>query len=147
MFIKCYINILVSALLVIIVFVLLSCGDSIDSKLNEKLAGANKIKLYFFDKEHGTVENPKMIVTVSKQGDIKKIISSITDETSEQFKCGYSGQLEIFKDNELLLNPEFNFEEECRHYVFTYRDEVMFRMMTEEGSELLKKYYERVSKD
>ena len=144
---KCYVNKLVSAFFVITALVLISCGDSIDSEFNEKLAGANKIKLYFFDKERGTVKDPKMIVTVSKQGDIKKIISSITDKTSEQFKCGYSGQLEIFKDNKLLLNPEFNFEEECRHYVFTYKDEVLFRVMTKEGSALLREYYEKITKD
>ena len=144
---KCYINKFVSALLVTTAFVLISCSDSIDSELNENLAGANKIKLYFFDKEHGTVKNPKMIITVSKQGDIKKLISSITDNTSEQFKCGYSGRLEIFKDNELLLNPEFNFEEECRHYVFTYKGEVEFRVMTNEGSVLLKEYSKKVIED
>jgi len=144
---KYYINKLVSAFLVIIAFVLISCGNSIDSEFNENLAGANKIKLYFFDKKHGTVKNPKMLITVSKQGDIKKIISSRTDKTSEQYKCGYSGQLEIFKDNELLLNSEFNFEEECRHYVFTYKDEVLFRVMTEEGSALLREYYEKITKD
>jgi hypothetical protein len=134
-------------LVVISVFLFISCGDSIDSELNEKLAGANKIKLYFFDKEHGTVKDPKMIVTVSKQGDIKKIINSITGETTKQFKCGYSGQLEIFKDNTLLLNPEFNFEEECRHYVFMYNGNMLFKVMSEEGSNLLKEYFDKAKSE
>lgn len=127
----------------IILSLFASCGDSIHIELEKKLAGTNKIKLYFFDKEHGTVKDSKMIVTVSKQDDIKKIIESITDETAEQYKCGYSGQLEIFKDNDLLFNAEFNFEKECRHFVFRYNKQMLFKVMSEEGSAILKDYHSK----
>jgi len=132
---------LLQSILIISLFIIISCGESINSELEKKLAGANKIKLYFFDKENGTVKDSKMIVTVSKQDDIKKIVESITDETAEQYKCGYSGQLEIFKDNDLLFNAEFNFENECTHFVFRYNKQMLFKVMSEEGSSILKKYH------
>jgi len=134
---------LLPSLIILSLFTITSCGDSINSELGKKLAGTNKIKLYFFDKESGTVKDSKMIVTISKQDDIKKIVESITDETPGQYKCRYSGHLEIFKDNDLLFNAEFNFEEECRHYVFMYNKRMLFKVMSEEGSALLKDYYSK----
>ena len=134
---------LIPSLIILFLFNITSCGDSINSELGKKLAGANKMKLYFFDKESGTVKDLKMVVTVSKQDDIKKIVESITDETAEQYKCGYSGQLEIFKDNDLLFNAEFNFEKECRHFVFRYNERMLFKIMSGEGSTLLKDYYDK----
>ena len=129
------------------VLVFSSCGESSKNNLQEKLVDANKINIYFYDKEQGIVKDPKMMVVISEQDDIKTIIESITDETSEQFKCGYSGQLEIYMDDKLLLDSEFNFEDECSHYVFTYKDDVLFRVMTKEGSVLLKDYYKKVTTD
>jgi len=127
------------------VLVFSSCREVSKDGIHEKLVGANKINIYFYDKGQGIVKDTKMMVVGSEQDDIKKVTESITDETSEQYKCGYSGQLEIFKDNELLLDSEFNFEDECRHYVFTYKNEVLFRVMTEDGSKILKNYYKKIS--
>ena len=138
-----------SLLLVSLFFILAftSCSESFKNDLHEILVGADKINIYFYDKEQRTVKDPKMMVVISEQDNIEKIIESITAETSEQYKCGYSGQLEIYKDGKLLLDSEFNFEEEYRHYVFTYKGKVLFRVMTKEGSVLLKEYYEIVTKD
>lgn len=140
---KTFFHKLLPSLLILSLFVISSCGDSINSELGKKLAGANKLKLYFFDKESETVKDLKMVVTVSKQDDIKKIIESIMDESAEQYKCGHSGQLEIFKDNDLLFNAEFNFEKECRHYAFRYNERMLFKVMTEEGGTLLEDYYSK----
>jgi len=134
---------LFSLLIILFLICVYSCEDSIKTELGNKLAGANKIKLYFFDKEHGSVKDSKMIVTVSQQDDIMKIVESITDEKAGQYKCGYSGMLEIFKDNNLLFNAEFNFEKECRHYVFRYNKQMLFKVMSEEGSDILNEYYNK----
>jgi len=136
-------SLLILTMLSVLVFS--SCREVSKNGIYENLVDPEKIKIYFYNKKQGIDKDPKMMVVISEQYDIEKIIGSITDEPSEQYKCGYSGQLEIYKDDELLLDSEFNFEDECRHYVFTYKNEVLFRVMTEDGSKLLKNYYKKVS--
>ena len=115
-------------------FLFASCGDSIESGLNKQIAETDSIKIYFFDEKTGATKN---VVTVSDPAEINAIKSSITDESAESYKCGYSGQLEFYKADSIIFTPEFNFMEECPHYVFMFKKNIYRKVMSKEGRELL----------
>jgi hypothetical protein len=111
-----------------------SCGDSIEGGLNKQIAVTDSIKIYFFDEKTGATKN---VVTISDQNEINTITASITDETAESFKCGYSGQLEFYKADSIIFTPEFNYMEECPHYVFMFKKNLYRKVMSKEGREFL----------
>jgi hypothetical protein len=133
-------NILPLLILIIITLSAGSCGDSIRSSLAKYLIDADKIKVYYFEQGQNTVRDSNMIITVDNRDEVNKILASISDDSSEQFKCGYSGYMEVFSKNKNILNLEFNFDEGCAHYVFRFKDQIYFKTMTPEGQGLLKNY-------
>lgn len=118
----------------VIVLSLVSCGDSIKSGLEKQLTGTDSIKVYFFDEKSNSVEK---VVTVTEKSGIDEIISSISDESSEQFKCGYNGQMEFYKGGDIILSPQFNTGDGCEHYVFRFKDRMYHKAMTAEGKQFL----------
>ena len=123
--------------ILIVVLFLISCGDSIKSGLEKQLMGTDSIKVYFFDKKSNSVEK---VVTVNEKSGVDEIISSISDESSEQFKCGYNGQMEFYKGGEIILSPQFNTGDGCEHYVFRFKDRMYHKVMTKKGRDILMAY-------
>lgn len=110
------------------------CDDSIESGLNKQIAGTDSIKVYYFDEKTGAT---KSVITISDKNDIRSIISSITDESAAEYKCGYNGQLEFYQTDSIIFSPEFNYMEDCPHYVFMYKKNIYRKVMSSEGRELL----------
>ena len=125
---------LITSILILLSLVILSsCGDSIKSSLDKQLAESDS-KVYFFNEKDNRVEK---VVTISDKPEIEKIIASISDESSEQYKCGHNGQLEFYKNGTIIMSPQFNTGEGCEHYVFRFKDRMYHKIMTGEGKQLL----------
>lgn len=139
-------NIFLPVIAIIIAVFLSSCGDSIQSGLSKQLKDADKVKFYFFEEGENAVRDSNMIITIEDRDEVNTILASISDESSEQFKCGYSGYMEVLSKNKNILNLEFNFNNGCEHYVFRFRNQIYFKKMTPGGSELLKGYKSKVKK-
>ena len=139
-------NIFLPVIAIIIAVSLCSCDDSIQSGLSKQLKDADKVKVYFFEEGENAVRDSNMIITIENRDEVNKIIASIADESSEQYKCGYSGYMEILSKSKNILNLEFNLNEECAHYVFRFKTQIYFKKMTEEGQALLKGYKNKVKK-
>jgi len=89
-----------------------SCGDSIKGSLDKQLAGADMIKIYFYDK-NGKLTGKENIITIEDKEIIGKLTQAISDETAPDYKCGYTGSMEYFKAGKSVLNTEFNVMPEC----------------------------------
>ena len=113
---------------------LASCGDSIKSSLDKELSDTDSIKVYFFNEKDNRIQK---IVTLSEKAEINEVIASISDESSEQYKCGHNGQLEFYKGGTIIMSPQFNTGEGCEHYVFRFKDRMYHKVMTSKGKELL----------
>lgn len=113
-----------------------SCGDSIKPGLDKQISGTDSIKIYFLSEKDNTTQR---VVTISDKSDIANIIASITDEKSEQYKCGYTGQMEFYEKGKIILSPEFNSNPECAHYVFRYKDKMYHKKMSQTGQDLFTK--------
>ena len=113
-----------------------SCGDSIKSGLDKQISGTDSIKIYFLSEKDNTTQK---VVTITGKSEIENIIASITDEKSEQYKCGYSGQMDFYEKGKIILSPEFNSNPDCAHYVFRYKDKMYHKKMSQTGQDLLTK--------
>lgn len=121
-------------ILLVFTFALTSCGDSIKPGLDKQIANTDSIKIYFLNEKDNTTQR---VVTISGKDEIENIIASITDEKSEQYKCGYTGQMEFFEKGKIILSPEFNSNPDCAHYVFRYKDKMYHKKMSEDGQQIL----------
>jgi hypothetical protein len=122
------------SILLILMFVLTSCGDSIKPGLDKQVSNTDSIKIYFLSQKDNTTQK---VVTLKDKNEIESIIASITDDKAEQFKCGYTGQMEFYEKGKIILSPEFNSNPECAHYVFRYKDKMYHKKMGNEGQDLL----------
>lgn len=111
-----------------------SCGDSIKPGLDKQIANTDSIKIYFLSEKDNTTQR---VVTISNRSEIDNIIASITDEKSEQYKCGYTGQMDFYEKGKIILSPEFNSNPDCAHYVFRYKDKMYHKKMNEDGQRIL----------
>ena len=111
-----------------------SCGDSIKDGLDKQILGTDSIKIYFLSEKDNTTQK---VVTISDNNEIENIIASISDEKSEQYKCGYSGQMDFYEKGRIILSPEFNSNPDCAHYVFRYKDKMYHKKMSNEGQKFL----------
>jgi hypothetical protein len=133
----------------VLVFLILfsGCDDSIKTSLDKQLAGVNKVKIYFTnvvptqESFKDTLAEQKAIITITNQDTVNLLAQSITDETSEFYKCGYTGTIEFFKDNISISNMQFNLMKECNHIVFRVKDNIYSKKLSDKGIEILNNYY------
>jgi len=101
------------------------------------------IKLYFYDKS-GNLTNKNNIITIQDKDIINKLLNAITDETAPEYKCGYTGTIEYFKENKSILVGEFNSMPECSHIIFRLKKDMYSKKLSPESLIILNKYYELI---
>lgn len=135
--------------LLVLIFAVLffGCDDSIKSSLYKQLMGVNKVKIYFTNiiPTKDTVAEQKAIITITNPDTVNMLAQSITDETSEFYKCGYTGTIEFFKDNISVSNMQFNLMPECNHIIFRTKNNMYSKLISPQGIEILNNYYKNVN--
>jgi hypothetical protein len=129
--------------LLFLVIIFCSCDESIKSSLDKQLKGTDMIKLYFYDKT-GKLTNKNNIITIQDKDIINKLMQGIADETAPEYKCGYTGTIEYFKENKSILTGEFNSMPECSHIVFFLKKNMHSKKLSPESLIILNKYYEMI---
>jgi hypothetical protein len=133
----------IKIVLLFLAVIFCSCEDSIKASLDKQLAGADMIKLYFYDKS-GNLTNKNNIITIQDKDIINKLLNAITDETAPEYKCGYTGTIEYFKENKSILVGEFNSMPECSHIIFRLKKDMYSKKLSPESLIILNKYYELI---
>jgi len=130
--------------LLFLVVIFCSCDESsIKASLDKQIAGTDMIKLYFYDKT-GNLTAKSSIITIQDKEIISKLLLAITDETTPEYKCGYTGSIEYFKENKSVLVGEFNSMPECSHIVFRIKKNMHSKMLSPESLIIINKYYEMI---
>jgi hypothetical protein len=130
--------------LLFLVVLFCSCDESsIKASLDKQLSGTDMVKIYFFDKT-GNLSAKSSIITIQDKEIIAKLLLAITDETSPEYKCGYTGSIEYFKENKSVLVGEFNSMPECSHIVFRLKKNMHTKKLSPESLIIINKYYEMI---
>ncbi|HEX2787085.1 MAG TPA: hypothetical protein VHP32_04205 [Ignavibacteria bacterium] len=134
-------------LFLIILIAFAGCGDSIKGTLDKQLMGVDKVKIYFTNivPTKDTATEQRAIITITNLDTVNMLAQSITDETSEFYKCGYTGTIEFFKDNISISNMQFNLMNECNHIVFRVKDNIYSKKISDKGIEVLNNYYKTIN--
>jgi len=112
---------------------LASCSGSVISK---KLAASDSLVITFNYPNSDSIINT-FSTTESKA--IQKMIGFTDGKKTEQFKCGYDGNMIFFSKGEILLPVVFKYSEEgCRHFLFDLDNKVMSTEMSKEAVDFLK---------
>lgn len=115
-----------------VVFVLASCSGSAVSK---KLASADSLVITF---NAANTDSVLKIVTTTEKKAIKKLSQFVAGKESEQFKCGYDGNMTFYSNGQLLLPLVFKYKEkDCRHFLFDMDNKVMSTKMSNEAADFL----------
>lgn len=114
------------------VFLFASCSGSAISK---KLSGSDSLVITFNLPNTDTIIK---IVNTAEKNAIKKLAGFLNGDATEQFNCGYDGNMIFYKEGKQLLPVVFRFSEEgCRHFLFDLDNKVMCTGMSNEAVNFL----------
>jgi hypothetical protein len=119
----------------LLVIVLASCSGS-GYGVNKQLEGADSLVITF-----NAPNSDSIIKTVSttEVKAIEKLSGFLKGSQTEQFKCGYDGNLVFYKQGKELLPVIFKYNEEgCRHFLFEIDNKVVSTKMSTEGESFFK---------
>jgi len=123
-----------------------SCSDEERSLLMKELKDCNRVKIYFYKEGTSTPGGEDMIFTIDNKDTIQMFLDGISDESTPKMKCGYSGAIEFFRGGKSVKNMEFNLMPECRHIVFTAKQNYFSKRLTDKGLILLNSYKDKIPK-
>ena len=91
---------------------LFSCGENSTSK---NLAGADSLVIQFNDPQTNIITNT---INTKELNAIKKIRQFVSGKKTEQFKCGYDGNMIFYSKGQQLGDISFNYSgDDCRHFM------------------------------
>lgn len=119
------------------IVLLASCSGSVNTS---QLAGADSLVITF----NGTNSDSIIKKVSTKEAKaIKKLSNFLDGKETEQFKCGYDGNLVFYKKGVQLLPVIFKYSEEgCRHFLFDSDGKVRSVAMSSEAESFFKSMIE-----
>jgi len=77
-------------------------------------------------------------VSTTENTAINKVVDFIDAKPTEEFKCGYDGNLIFFSKGQVLLPVVFKYKDaNCRHFLFESEGKVMSTKMNNEAADFL----------
>lgn len=122
-------------ILIGIIFILLaSCSST--SSTNQQLSGSDSLVINFTAPQSDSIIKS---VTTTEAKAIDKLTRFIDGKKSEEFKCGYNGNLLFFYKSKLLSDVSFNYSEGgCQHFLLSADGKLVSTAMTNEAADFLK---------
>jgi hypothetical protein len=106
-----------------------------NSALAKKLSGSDSLVISFKEPNGGSVIKT---VSTTENKAIHKLIDFIDAKPTEEFKCGYDGNLIFFSKGEILLPVIFKYKDkDCRHFLFELDGKLVSTKMNNEAADFL----------
>jgi len=119
-----------------LIFALFALSCSGGSAAGKKLKGCDSLVITFNAPNSDTVVN---VVSTTETNAIQKLARFLDGKPSEQYKCGYDGNMVFFKAGKQVLPVVFKYSEEgCRHFLFDLDNTVISSQMSNEAASFLK---------
>lgn len=105
------------------------------SAISKKLSGSDSLVINFYAAHS---ESILKTVSATEGKAIRKVIHFVDSRSTEQFKCGYDGNLIFFSNGQPLLPAMFKYKEkDCRHFIFELDGKLMSTKMNNEAADFL----------
>ena len=119
-----------------IVVSIASCSGGGRSAISKKLAGSDSLVITF-----NVPMTDSILKTVSTDNTkaIQKMSGFMKGKATELFKCGYDGNLQFFRNGQLILPVVFKYKEEgCHTFLYDLDNKVISTEMSNEAVDFLK---------
>jgi len=78
------------------------------------------------------------VLTTTESNAIRKLIDFVDEKTTDEFKCGYDGNLTFYSNGREILPVVFNIKEaDCRHFLFELDGKIDQYKMSNEAADFL----------
>jgi hypothetical protein len=116
-------------------FIVLIAARCKNSAVAKKLSGSDSLVITFNEPNSDAVIKT---VTTTENIAIKKVIDFIDTKPTEEFKCGYDGNLIFFSKEKALLPIVFKYKEaNCRHFLFELDGKLVSTRISNEAADFL----------
>jgi hypothetical protein len=113
-----------------------SCSGGGRSAISKKLAGGDSLVITF---NAPLTDSVLKTVSTSNTNAIQKLAGFMNGKTTEVFKCGYDGNVQFFRNGQLILPAVFKYTEEgCRTFLYDLDNKVISTEMSNEAVDFLK---------
>jgi hypothetical protein len=123
--------------IVIIVFcfsAFAACSNN--SAVSRKLSGSDSLVINFF--EPNTTNITKTVATGEKKA-VRRLSEFVSGKETEQFKCGYDGEMLFFEKGKQVSNVSFKFSNDsCRHFLLDVEGKLTATKMSDEATDFLR---------
>ena len=118
--------------LVLAISIFSSCSG--DSPVH--LSGSDSLVINFNEPQSNSIEKT---VNTTEVNAIKKLARFTGGESAPEYKCGYDGNLQFYKNGELSGDISFNYSgENCRHFIQMKEGKLTSTKMSNEAADFLK---------
>ena len=109
-----------------------SCNSS---GFQKKIAGSDSLVINFYGSNTDSIV--KTVTTIEKNA-INRLSQFIDSKSTEQFKCGYDGNMIFYSKGEALLPIAFKYKEaSCRHFLFELDGKLVSTTVNNEAADFL----------
>lgn len=113
--------------------ILLSCGSS---PLVKNITGSDSVAVRF---NHPGTDSIVKVVEATQSYAIEKLVRFADGKETEQFKCGYDGNMIFYKKGTLTGDISFNFSTDgCHHFLHMADGKLTSTVMSNEAADFLK---------
>ena len=121
--------------LVPFVFVVLIAAGCKNSAVSKKLSASDSLVITFNEPNSDAIIKT---VSTKEHTAIRKVIGFIDAKPTQEFKCGYDGNLIFFSKGQALLPIVFKYKEtSCRHFLFELDGKLMSTKINNEAADFL----------
>ncbi len=112
---------------------LVSCGSS---TLVKNISGSDSVAVRF---NHPGTDSIIKVVEATQSHAIDKLLRFADGKETEQFKCGYDGNMMFYKNGSLTGDISFNYSKDgCHHFLHMVDGKLTATAMSNEAADFLK---------
>src|SRR5258706_8755328 len=109
-----------------------ACSNSAVSK---KLSQCDSLVINFKEEQSDTIIKT---VSATENSAIDKLAGFVDSKTTEEFKCGYDGNMMFYSKGQAVLPIVFKYKESgCRHFLFELDGKLMSTKLSTEAADFL----------
>ncbi len=114
-------------------FLIISCGSS---TLVKNIDGSDRVAVRF---NHPGTDSIIKVVEATQSHAIEKLVRFADGNETEQFKCGYDGNMMFYKNGKLTGDITFNYTADgCHHFLHMADGKLTATAMSNEAADFLR---------
>lgn len=126
---------------VVLLLILLPLSGCKSGAYHHNLSGVTRAEIILYGLRNGELTSTYKAITFDKPAEIKKLSGYLSTTKSLRYKCGYMGDLKLYKKDKKVLDVSYNLNPQCAHGVYSQGGKNHFFKLTPAGAKALLEHY------